>query len=92
LPKSLSNHLEGESEPNVTMKRRCPVCRKIFELEVSFQEQSKEEQCFPFCSERCKLTDLGAWLDGKYRIMGESKSENSGDSPNSSPGAAEDKK
>jgi hypothetical protein len=23
---------------------------------------------FPFCSERCRLIDLGKWLDGEYRI------------------------
>jgi uncharacterized protein len=23
---------------------------------------------YPFCSERCKLIDLGRWLDGKYQI------------------------
>jgi hypothetical protein len=23
---------------------------------------------FPFCSDRCKLIDLGRWLDGKYQI------------------------
>ena len=22
----------------------------------------------PFCSERCRLADLGKWLDGSYRI------------------------
>jgi endogenous inhibitor of DNA gyrase (YacG/DUF329 family) len=22
----------------------------------------------PFCSERCKLLDLGEWLDGTYRV------------------------
>jgi uncharacterized protein len=22
----------------------------------------------PFCSERCRLADLGSWLDGAYRI------------------------
>lgn len=26
----------------------------------------------PFCSERCKLIDLGEWLDEKHRIPGES--------------------
>ncbi|MHC4192632.1 MAG: DNA gyrase inhibitor YacG [Planctomycetota bacterium] len=71
------------------MKRRCPVCRKIIELSV--REKLKEEQCFPFCSERCKLTDLGAWLDAKYRIVAESKSENSGDLSNSCSDAIEDK-
>jgi uncharacterized protein len=25
----------------------------------------------PFCSERCKLVDLGRWVDGSYRIPGE---------------------
>jgi len=22
----------------------------------------------PFCSERCRLADLGKWLDGAYRV------------------------
>ena len=22
----------------------------------------------PFCSERCKMVDLGRWLDGTYKI------------------------
>ena len=25
----------------------------------------------PFCSERCKLADLGRWLSGDYRIPAE---------------------
>jgi uncharacterized protein len=25
----------------------------------------------PFCSERCRLIDLGAWLEGSHRIPGE---------------------
>ncbi len=25
----------------------------------------------PFCSERCKLIDLGQWAEEKYRIPGE---------------------
>ena len=25
----------------------------------------------PFCSERCRLIDLGKWLDGERRIPGE---------------------
>jgi endogenous inhibitor of DNA gyrase (YacG/DUF329 family) len=27
----------------------------------------------PFCSERCRLIDLGAWVSEEYRIAGESK-------------------
>ena len=29
----------------------------------------------PFCSERCKLADLGRWLSGDYRIPAEPVSE-----------------
>ena len=25
---------------------------------------------FPFCSERCRLVDLGRWLSGEYRVAG----------------------
>jgi endogenous inhibitor of DNA gyrase (YacG/DUF329 family) len=25
----------------------------------------------PFCSERCKMADLGTWLAGEYRVPGE---------------------
>jgi endogenous inhibitor of DNA gyrase (YacG/DUF329 family) len=24
----------------------------------------------PFCSERCRLLDLAAWADGRYRVAG----------------------
>lgn len=27
----------------------------------------------PFCSERCKLVDLGAWISGRYSIPAESE-------------------
>jgi len=26
---------------------------------------------FPFCSERCKLIDMGAWFEGDYSIASE---------------------
>jgi len=25
---------------------------------------------FPFCSKKCRLIDLGRWLDGDYRVVG----------------------
>ena len=28
------------------------------------------EEVLPFCSPSCKLTDLGRWLDGAYRVPG----------------------
>jgi len=39
------------------------------------QQQGKETKLFPFCSQRCKLIDLGAWLDAKYKIISESQSQ-----------------
>jgi hypothetical protein len=38
---------------------RCPICKK----EVSFGDAH-----MPFCSERCRLIDLGNWSAGKYVI------------------------
>lgn len=37
----------------------CPKCKKPV-------EPTAED--FPFCSERCRLLDLGAWAAGDYRI------------------------
>lgn len=38
---------------------RCPTCRKIV---------LKTDAEFPFCSERCRLIDLGKWASGGYVI------------------------
>ncbi len=45
------------------MKIRCPTCKSITTWE--------ENPWRPFCSERCRLIDLGAWASGEYRIPGE---------------------
>jgi hypothetical protein len=41
----------------------CPTCGREFERRAS--------RFAPFCSERCKLIDLGDWLDERYRIPGD---------------------
>lgn len=48
------------------MKRlvTCPTCGKGVEWSEEFPYR-------PFCSERCKLIDLGAWVDEQHRIPGE---------------------
>ncbi len=38
---------------------RCPTCRTIV---VAGEEN------FPFCSDRCRLIDLGKWASGGYVI------------------------
>jgi endogenous inhibitor of DNA gyrase (YacG/DUF329 family) len=41
------------------MTLKCPICKKDVRL---------GEADFPFCSERCRLIDLGNWSAEKYRI------------------------
>lgn len=38
---------------------RCPSCRKLV---------LRDDPDFPFCSERCRLIDLGKWASGGYVI------------------------
>lgn len=40
---------------------KCPKCKK--EIEYSLQNVNR-----PFCSERCKLIDLGAWAEERYTV------------------------
>ena len=36
----------------------CPICERSFDPD--------ESPAMPFCSERCRLLDLGRWLDEDY--------------------------
>ncbi|HUT30581.1 MAG TPA: DNA gyrase inhibitor YacG [Sedimentisphaerales bacterium] len=51
------------------MKSKCPICAKFVQYVATEPEQVR---FFPFCSRRCKLIDLGAWLDSRYRIVSKS--------------------
>jgi len=42
----------------------CPICRKP----VAIPGDDEPMGTYPFCSERCKLVDLGRWLDGRYQV------------------------
>ncbi|MGA9899825.1 MAG: DNA gyrase inhibitor YacG [Terriglobales bacterium] len=41
------------------LKLKCPTCKKPV---------TGKDTDFPFCSERCRLIDLGKWASGKYVI------------------------
>jgi endogenous inhibitor of DNA gyrase (YacG/DUF329 family) len=41
------------------MTLKCPICKRPV---------SAGEEFFPFCTERCKLIDLGNWASEKYVI------------------------
>lgn len=45
------------------MKVACPTCKKD-------SEWSEENTYRPFCSERCKLIDLGEWANESRTIPG----------------------
>ena len=49
----------------------CPVCEKRFVISRS--------NSMPFCSERCRLVDLGRWLGEKYGLTVESEENESED-------------
>jgi len=42
-----------------TQSLRCPTCRTLV---------LRENENFPFCSDRCQLIDLGKWASGGYVI------------------------
>lgn len=37
----------------------CPICKKPV---------LADDENFPFCSDRCRLLDLGKWASGDYKI------------------------
>ena len=46
---------------------RCPTCRQLVPWEGNPHR--------PFCSERCRVVDLGAWAAERYRVPGEAVSD-----------------
>lgn len=47
---------------NKKLKVKCPKCKKKFAYYSS--------EFRPFCTERCKMVDLGQWFDGTNSIKG----------------------
>jgi hypothetical protein len=50
---------------------QCPRCAKLTLYEGNPWR--------PFCSERCKLIDLGQWAEGRYAIPGDKVPDAEGD-------------
>lgn len=49
----------------------CPRCGKAVRW-------SAESPFRPFCSERCKMIDLGAWANEEYRVPAKNEEDDSG--------------
>ena len=45
--------------PKRSLKLRCPICKKAVK---------RTNPDFPFCSDRCRIIDLGKWASGGYVI------------------------
>jgi endogenous inhibitor of DNA gyrase (YacG/DUF329 family) len=45
----------------------CPICGKPFD--------GRHSPAMPFCSERCRLIDLGRWLNEEYGVPHSRKDE-----------------
>ncbi|MCZ6904865.1 MAG: DNA gyrase inhibitor YacG [Acidobacteria bacterium] len=46
---------------------RCPICK----TETTYSQNPYR----PFCSERCKMTDLGNWASERYSVNSNQESE-----------------
>lgn len=55
-------------EPTAVRVVACPRCKKpaVWSPDNAFR---------PFCSERCKRNDLGAWANDEYRVAAKEDSE-----------------
>jgi endogenous inhibitor of DNA gyrase (YacG/DUF329 family) len=68
----------GQPDRPGPLRRTCRLCEAPL--------PRRETPWHPFCSERCKLRDLGSWASGHYAIPGE-KSDQDDDGRNSDPEA-----
>jgi endogenous inhibitor of DNA gyrase (YacG/DUF329 family) len=50
------------------VRNTCPTCKRPLASDGKGQLSPEARPFRPFCSERCRLADLGSWLDGAYRI------------------------
>jgi endogenous inhibitor of DNA gyrase (YacG/DUF329 family) len=60
---------------------RCPTCS----ASVPWENNPSR----PFCSERCRLVDLGGWLAERYRVPGDA-AEDEDDGQTGGSGGADD--
>ncbi len=60
--------------PGRTVSARCAICGKP-------AAPRPGNRSFPFCSDRCRLIDLGKWLGEEYRIPGARAGDGAADGP-----------
>jgi uncharacterized protein len=55
------------------VKHRCPICKRPTDSDTDAE--------FPFCSQRCRLVDLGNWATEKYVVSEPAMDESSSEIP-----------
>jgi uncharacterized protein len=55
------------NSPKKKIKVKCPKCEKDF---FYYDSESR-----PFCSDRCKMIDLGGWMTESYAVPSQSPLE-----------------
>jgi uncharacterized protein len=53
--------IEPMENSDTKIQVKCPQCGRL-------TIYSKENSSRPFCSDRCKLLDLGAWASEKFKV------------------------
>lgn len=66
--------MDGPKKP-----KPCPMCQGSVGLPPA-------NKYFPFCSDRCKVLDLGNWLSGTYAIPAEEDDGADLEAPPATPG------
>ena len=61
--------------PKRVRSLRCPTCKKVV---------VRAHPEFPFCSQRCRLIDLGKWASGAYVISTPVNDPDSAEGPDTS--------
>src|SRR6478672_9300665 len=56
-------HIASDNSIGMPVTFRCPICGKSVE---------SSDPNMPFCSDRCRVLDLGNWATDKYSIPGNS--------------------
>lgn len=66
---------ESTPTPAIPISLACPTCKKTVLWTDDFPHR-------PFCSDRCRLIDLGEWASENHRIAGDNLDINSEDEEN----------
>lgn len=74
----------NHKDPSISRLIRCPSCQKrtLYDGSNIFR---------PFCSERCKNTDIVSWAEERYHIPSQTQDEDAEDIPQPPEGDDKDK-